>query len=434
MDMSGFSQITLAELYNSLLKEGFIEIPFGKYTIIECANTYKTITNNCKEVPIKYISKHKTEKHLIKFTCENGRAVTTTTDHTCMRYNRDYFLENVRSCSLRVGDMIPVIDNGREKISYISTIEDLGTTEDWVYDIEVDDPSHSFYANDILVHNSQFINLACVTDYFRKENNLDYDIKKWDDESKLKFFAYVKDFVDNELNPYINELIGKNCHTSQGNVLKYELEYIASSGIYEAKKRYICHKIVEEGNLVDKFKYTGIELKKATVPVQIKEFLKDIYENTILNNWTEATYHDYLNKCFEKFKTFTVEELAIYKGYNTAKDSLGFLKAQKGASSHVRALQYYNSLIKKLGIASKYSEIILGDKLRFFHVSPQNEYGIDVIAFKDQYPKEFKDIFQIDYETMFTKLILQPLRGYEHALKFSSIDPSNQMEESIMDL
>lgn len=281
---------------------------------------------------------------------------------------------------------------------------------------------------------SIFINLYHPTTYFISENNLSNNIREWSDEYKMKFWNQLSNWVENDINPYINNLITTHCRTSQAGVLKYELEYLASGGIYEAKKRYICHKVIEEGMLCDKFKYTGIELKKATVPIQIKDFLKEIYQDTILKNWNEHTYHTYLNNCFDKFKTFPIDSLALWKGYNTAKESVGFLQAQKGAGSHVRALQYYNALIKKLGIASKYPEIILGDKLRFFHINPNNEYGIDVIAYKDQYPKEFEGVFQVDYETMFTKLILQPLKGYEKALNFMSIDPSNQMEEDILSL
>ena len=187
---TNFNTIKLKEFYNKLISEGYTEIPFGKYTIIECSDKYSTITLGNKEVSIKYISKHKTDKHLIKI-CSNDYSVITTTDHTCMIYNSDHFLENVKANTVKVGDMISIIKDNSEKIGYVTGIEDLGTTEEYVYDLEIDDPSHSFYANDILIHNSQFINLACVTEYFKKENNLDYNINKWTDEYKLKFSLFI---------------------------------------------------------------------------------------------------------------------------------------------------------------------------------------------------------------------------------------------------
>ena len=38
---------------------------------------------------------------------------------------------------------------------------------------EVDDDIHAFYCNDILIHNSQFVNIKCVTDNFKKMYNFD---------------------------------------------------------------------------------------------------------------------------------------------------------------------------------------------------------------------------------------------------------------------
>lgn len=281
---------------------------------------------------------------------------------------------------------------------------------------------------------SQFVNLECICEYFSKTYNVSMDIKTWSDDIRKKFWEYVEDFVENVLNPYIQKLITDECHTSQACNVKYGLEYIADTGIYEAKKRYAVHKIFEEGFACDKFKYTGIELKKATVPVEIKEFLANAYHGALVSDWKVNDYKHYMEQCYEKFKTFPIESIALWKGYNTEKDVTGFLKLAKGAGIHVRAAQYYNMLIKKLGLSKKYDEILLGDKLRYVYIHKNNPYNIDCIAYKDQYPMEFRDLFKVDYETMFQKLVIQPLAGYEHAMKFPNVDPRNQMEEDIFSL
>lgn len=61
-------------------------------------------------------------------------------------------------------------------------------------------------------------------------------------------------------------------------------------GIYESKKHYATHKIFDEGDPVDKTKFSGIELKKAQVPKEMKAFLAEIYDGVISKDWKENDY------------------------------------------------------------------------------------------------------------------------------------------------
>ena len=69
-------------------------------------------------------------------------------------------------------------------IHYDFEIEDLGITDEFVYDIEVED-NHNFFANDILVHNSlylcvePFVELKCKDlDFSEKIEKIDQFLKK----------------------------------------------------------------------------------------------------------------------------------------------------------------------------------------------------------------------------------------------------------------
>lgn len=78
-----------------------------------------------------------------------------------------------------------------------------------------------------------------------------------------------------------------------------------------------------------------------------------------------------------------------------------------------------------------YDQILVGDKVRFLYVKPTNKFGINVLAYKpDQYPKEFEGIFEIDYDTMWDKLIIGTLKKFVLATEFPSFDPRqmNMME------
>lgn len=284
---------------------------------------------------------------------------------------------------------------------------------------------------------SQFVNIACVTDDFKKKYGLDDNLAKWDDESKLKLWKWVDNFVETEVNPFVqNDLIGKTYHTEHPEVLRYSLEYIGACGIYEAKKHYAVHKILSEGpEIVDKVKFSGIELKKASTPATVKDILRDIYLGVLKDDWNEHMFIDYVNSAYEKFKTLTVSDIAMWKGYNTAREAVGFLAMETGATGISKACTYYNQMVEHLKIGKKYDTILLGQKVRFSYIIPSNEYGIECIAFHDgQWPKEFDNIFKVDYDVMFDKMVLSPLKGFLEATKFKKVDPRKQVVFDIFDL
>lgn len=82
-----------------------------------------------------------------------------------MVYNRDHFFENAAAKDLKAGDMVSLYDEDakKEHVGSVKEVEDLGIIDEWVYDLEVEDDMHAFYADDILIHNSQFINLRAIT-------------------------------------------------------------------------------------------------------------------------------------------------------------------------------------------------------------------------------------------------------------------------------
>ena len=445
----------ISDLFDELSKR--YEVKKQKSYEVIYPDNYEIKVFGNKYVKLVAVSRHKTSKHLVKIVTEvekhldfyettQGPAyvvrqedVTVTTDHICMRYDKDHFFENVAAKHLKVNDYVSVYNESEdiELLGTIVEIKDLGTTDDWVYDCEVDDKLHSFYANNILCHNSQFCNIQCVTDDFKKKYGLDDNLARWDDEHKLMLWKWVEDFVENEVNPYVqNELVGKTYHTEHPEVLRYSLEYIGAVGIYEAKKHYAVHKILSEGpEIVDKVKFSGIELKKASTPVAVKDILRDIYLGVLKENWDEHEFIEYVNSSYEKFKSLAINDLAMWKGYNTAREPSGFLKMELGATGISKACTYYNQMLEHLKIGKKYDSILLGQKVRFSYVIPSNEYGIECIAFHDgQWPKEFDSIFKVDYDVMFDKLVLSPLKNFLEATKFRKVDPRKQVVFDIFDL
>ena len=450
--------IKIEELFNQQLESGAKIIKHSNdYEVIEPVSECQILVDGNKYVPIKWLSRHKTTKHLIKiiieralntsFSDESGeeifiptqqREIIVTTDHVCMKYTTSHFFESVNAKNLNVHDYVKVYEesDNEEYLAAIKEIIDLGQTDDYVYDLEVEDNSHTFYANDILIHNSQFINLAAITNWLRQQKpDLPKHIHRWPKEWQYKLWDVTNDLVENKLNPFVRNMVTNYCHTSQSHVLTYELEYLSSIGIYEGKKHYATRKLFNEGDLVDKTKFAGIELKKASVPKTMKKFLSDIYQGVLEFDWEEQDYNSYISELYEKFHKFSIDEISFWKGYNTERQAIGFLKMQLGTTGIAKACIYYNQLIEKLGLGKKYEEIRLGDKVRFCYIREENEYGINCIAYKDgQYPKEFLDIFEVDYNKMFNKIILDPLKRFREACKFEDTDPSKQVIQDIFAL
>ena len=66
---------------------------------------------------------------------------------------------------------------------------------------------------------------------------------------------------------------------------------------------------------------------------------------------------------------------------------------------------------------------------------PDNEYGISYIAYHDgQWPKEFDQIFHVDYDVMFDKLILSALKGFIEATRFKMPNPAKPILFDIFQL
>jgi len=365
-----------------------------------------------------------------------------------MVYGKDHFFENADAKNLKLGDFVSVYNKreNAERRGEITRIEDLGTTSEYVYDLEVDDDMHSFYANDVLVHNSIFLNLEPMTDWMRKENSkLGEDIAKWPQKDKTLLWKTMEKFVDEDVNAFVRGLAHDFCHTSKQDILTYELEYMSACGIYERKKHYATRKIFDEGDPVDKIKYSGIEMKKGSLPKFVKKYLQDIYEGVLIHNWNETDYQTYINDLYAKFKDFTIDDISFWKGYNTERAAAGFLQMAQtvnpvtgktvGTTGIAKAATYYNQIIEKMGISKRYDSLRLGDKCRFLYISEDNPYRINVMAYKDgQWPSEFNGVFKPDYKTMFEKTVLDALKSFREACGFSDTDPSKQVVFDIFGL
>ena len=90
----------------------------------------------------------------------------------------------------------------------------------------------------------------------------------------------------------------------------------------------------------------------------------------------------------------------------------------------MRGALLYNNELKKHKL-SKYEKIQSGDKIKFISLKEPNPLRENVISFSTKLPKEFKLHQYIDYDEMFTKSFLEPLRFIVNAIGWNFEKKSN---------
>jgi len=277
------------------------------------------------------------------------------------------------------------------------------------------------YLNKILQTNNEVYIVASDTDsiYIKLDSVVKNVNKVFKGKLDNKKIVKVLDrFCEEKLQPYID----KSFSRLAGYVKAYDQkmfmkrEVIANKGIWTAKKRYILNVYNEEGlDLKEpKLKIMGIEAVKSSTPapcrVKIKEALK------VIMNQDEASLINFIENFRNHFKKLSPEDIAYprscnnLKKYSSSKDIY-----QKSTPIHVKGALIYNNMLKKNKLR-KYEVIQDGDKIKFITLKEPNPIREHVISFSTKLPKEFNLHQYIDYDEMFTKSFLEPLRFIVNAI------------------
>jgi DNA polymerase elongation subunit (family B) len=257
---------------------------------------------------------------------------------------------------------------------------------------------------------------------------------KVDNEINPKFYDTVQSLED-FLNTHIITWAKKSLKTEDCRFV-FKRECISDVGVFLQKKRYVMHILDDEGIKVDKFKYTGVEVVRTTMPNAIKPYAKKIIE-TMLSTQSLQKTNSILNETYDTFKTLAAEDIAFVmgiKGYDKYAKTCKDLNIGKGTPIHVKAAYLHNYINRKHNIENKYEDITSGDKIRYFYVQQPNKYGIDVIGFKYNLPEEFKQIFKINYEKMFEKILFNSIERFYQSVNWQIRKPSENVQCELFDL
>jgi len=271
-----------------------------------------------------------------------------------------------------------------------------------VYDIEVN-TNHNFMANDILVHNSNYLVLDGVLTHIGAQH--------LDDRKKTEI---LDRFASEKIEPLLTKTFEKlasdlHCKT---NKIVMKREGIASRSIWTAKKRYAQRIFNSEGVDFDppKIKIMGIEAVRSSTPPACRTLIKDAI--TIMLSEGEVAVQKFVATKYEQFIKLDLLDIACPRTANNLdKYSDPQSIYTKGCPKHVRASLMYNKLLKDKNLVIMYEKIASGDKMKFVHLKMPNPTHENVIGFSNFLPAELGLQEYIDYDAQFQDNFITPLQN-----------------------
>lgn len=301
------------------------------------------------------------------------------------------------------------------------SVIDEGIQEIDVYDIETD--NHMFFANDILVHNSVYVNIYPIYEKFVAND------KSMTGEQRTDFYDGVcKTIEEKVINVTLNEL-AESLHSYQ-NTLGMDREVICAGsdktgycGFWVAKKRYALRVNDNEGMRYEhpKLKVMGLSQVQSSTPKICRENLNEATKLMIEEG--PERVREYVKSVELEFMSKPVEEIALPRSVSNVEKYSENGRPIKGTPVQSKAAINHNYLVKKLNLDKHIQTIKDGEKLKFLYLGP-NKYGFDVIGFRDELPKEFGLHNCVNKESHFEKAFLKPLGDMMEACGWQMVEIS----------
>lgn len=307
-------------------------------------------------------------------------------------------------------------DEIQEKsVEFVEDFEviDLGEIEQYVYDIEVDE-THSFFANDILVHNSFYYQIApMVQKQFGKvqgfsENEIT-EVTNWCNEFEQEHTQKVLERTIKEYAELLN--------IARPDVVGAEREVIADAGVFIAKKKYFARVRDLEGvrfSSSDPYiKVMGLEIAKSSSPDWVKKKLKESISHIM--DKSEAEFLQWVETVRKEFATLPASELCSYQGVN----NLDYKLTDKGIPQGSRSAIMHNLWVQEQGLESEIPLLEAGEKYKRCYLKTPNRFKTEILSFdSDKIAELIEQDGIFDYAKNFKLLFEQPLQRMVESLNY----------------
>ena len=284
--------------------------------------SFDIVKRKVVDAEIKYIKKHKVTKNMYRIVPKSRpeMGVIVTEDHSLL-VARGVSIVVVKPTELQHGDRLILKEQSQagplqaKPLNYFTDdfeVTFLHKLTKTVYDIEVDNDSHCFFANDILVHNSVFINMEKANKEFMDKATEEINKKGW---------------------KVVGEKIGfKDVY------LLLDYKGVGSAYFTDKKKKYATY-LEEDG----KVEAVGLDSKVSVYPQVVRDALDDILNKILV----EKKGLSVIKNLVEEYRTQFIKMIENWDkrigstvSYNKRMDKY------KKVPSHVFAMELYNLLIK----------------------------------------------------------------------------------------
>ena len=238
--------------------------------------------------------------------------------------------------------------------------------------------------------------------------------KKIEEEERTEFYDLCcKEIEKNCLEPLIEKMT-KSLNTYQ-NCLNMKREVICAGsdktgycGFWVAKKRYALRVNDNEGLRYEHphLKIMGLAQVQSSTPKICRDNLSEA-TRLMIEEGPEAV-REYIKSVEKEFMSKPVEEIALPRSVSDVLKYTENGRPIKGTPVQSKAAINHNYLVDKLGLEKSIQKIRDGEKLKFLYLN-RNQYGFDVIGFRDKLPKEFELERFVNKESHFEKAFLKPL-------------------------
>lgn len=285
--------------------------------------------------------------------------------------------------------------------------------DEYVYDIEMDDESHTFVANNMLVHNSNYIS------YDPLMKSVDYN------GEPLEFILHVhkvlmKRLLDKFLLDYSEKYNVENKHD-------FELENINKSSLHIGGKVYIKNNIWEEGifyNDQDNLIPVGVQLIKSSTPPWVRgkkgqggvwKFIHYIF-NQDVNKINIIDILKIVKELKDEFMLQNIEDISMSTSCTNYPsrviDDVTDVIVKKGSHFSIKASAFHNYLLNKNSEYKVKYDIIRGGQIKYYYCKHNINNVFGYVRNFHPYEITEKEKVLFDYDTQFEKTVLSIINGF----------------------
>ena len=236
---------------------------------------------------------------------------------------------------------------------------------------------------------------------------------------KCDWTGSEKDFIlklyEIRLKEYLEKVLGKYADSyGTENFLSFEMESVAKSAVWIAKKKYIQDIVWTDPDIhfdsLTKIKTKGWETIQASTPTASRNILQGALKIIFSNDRVEIDeIVKYLKDKKKSFKLENIEDICYNLKMNHYEkyviDDVNKLELAKGCGPNVRGAAFHNYLLNNSKNKNKYKIVSSGERLKLYYTSDKRA---ETFAYSSgEYPYEFAP--EVDYETQYEKSVIDPL-------------------------